>query len=95
MPPACEKSTFSQVSRYSCTLYVPDYSISRYKNTKYWEEFYDIKAVEATDVSQPEYKRTSTVVRRYDSNGRQMDKPFKGLNILKMSDGSTRKVMVK
>ena len=38
---------------------------------------------------------TNKVVKRYDANGRLIDKPTKGLNILKMSDGTTKKVMVK
>ena len=32
---------------------------------------------------------------RYDLNGRRLDAPQRGLNILRMSDGTVRKVMVK
>ena len=31
----------------------------------------------------------------YDLSGRKLDKPTKGINIIRMSDGTTRKVMVK
>ncbi len=31
----------------------------------------------------------------FSTNGRMTDKPFKGLNIWKMGDGTTRKVMMK
>ncbi len=35
------------------------------------------------------------VVGRYTTDGRQVSKPVKGVNILKMSDGTTKKVIVK
>ena len=35
------------------------------------------------------------LVARYDVRGRRLSQPQPGLNILLMSDGSTRKVMVK
>lgn len=38
---------------------------------------------------------TATVVARYNANGQMIAAPQKGLNIVKMSDGTTRKVMVK
>ena len=34
-------------------------------------------------------------VARYSLDGRQLSRPEKGINIIKMSDGSTRKVIVK
>lgn len=36
----------------------------------------------------------ATVVARYAADGTQIDAPVKGINILKMSDGTTRKVIV-
>lgn len=38
---------------------------------------------------------TPTVTARYDASGRRLVAPAKGLNILRMSDGTTRKVFVK
>ncbi len=40
-------------------------------------------------------RASDKVVKRYDTNGRLIGKPTKGLNILKMSDGTTKKAMVK
>ena len=37
----------------------------------------------------------ATVVARYNAAGQRVDHVQKGLNILKMSDGSVRKVIVK
>jgi hypothetical protein len=37
--------------------------------------------------------KSVTVVACYDLNGKRLSQPQKGLNILKMSDGTTRKVV--
>ena len=37
----------------------------------------------------------ATIVERYDLQGRRHTAPAKGVNILRMSNGTTRKVMVK
>ena len=37
----------------------------------------------------------ATEVARYDIYGRKLSQPTTGINIIKMSDGSTRKVIVK
>ena len=47
-----------------------------------------IKTINGTDSN-------ATVVARFAADGTQISAPVKGLNILKMSDGTTRKVMVK
>ncbi len=47
-----------------------------------------IKVINGTDSN-------ATVVARFAADGTQISAPVKGLNILKMSDGTTRKVMVK
>ena len=40
-------------------------------------------------------REPATVVARYDMSGRRIEAPQRGLNILRMSDGSVKKVMVK
>ena len=47
-----------------------------------------IKVINGTDSN-------ATVVARFAADGTQISAPVKGVNILKMSDGTTRKVMVK
>ena len=51
----------------------------------------DTSGVEEVMTSPGEAKE----VARYDLNGRRLDAPQKGLNIIRMSDGTVRKVMVK
>ena len=45
-----------------------------------------VKGVESTD--------GATVIARYTADGTQISAPVKGINILKMSDGTTRKVLI-
>jgi hypothetical protein len=40
-------------------------------------------------------RETITVKARYDIQGRKIDKPVPGMNILLMSDGTTKKVIIK
>lgn len=46
-------------------------------------------------VAVPSDCEENTIVARYDLNGRRIAKPVRGVNILRMSDGTTRKVVVK
>ena len=79
----------------TATLYVPTGTKAKYESTPAWNEFTNIvegienavKSVE-TDVQVEE-----TV--RYNVSGQRISSPQKGLNIVKMSDGTTRKIMCK
>ncbi len=94
-PPTCETYALEGVSRRYCTLYVPENSLSAYKSAYVWNEFFNIESVESTDINYVQSDAANTIAKRYDINGRQINKPTKGLNIIKMSDGTTKKVMVK
>ncbi len=74
---------------------MPKNSLEAYKAADQWKDFKNMEEIEDTGVSLPGSNGNNKVVKRYDTNGRMTDKPFKGLNILKMGDGTTRKVMVK
>lgn len=49
----------------------------------------------ATGISTPVSDENATETARYAADGTQLAAPAKGLNIIKMSDGTTRKVIVK
>ena len=48
----------------------------------------DVEGVEVTAAA-------ATVVEIYDLSGRQVNTPVKGINLMKMSDGTVKKVIVK
>ena len=90
-PPTCGAGVFNEISSYA-RLKVPENSISAYKSANVWKDFYSI-VTGITDVVADE--DNATEVARYDANGRLLSKPAHGINIIKMSDGSTRKEWVK
>ena len=52
--------------------------------------------MEETSTSiQTAQSKNNTILDIYDLNGKKLDKPQKGLNILLMNDGTTKKVIVK
>lgn len=51
--------------------------------------------IDAAGISQVEADNNNIEIARYDIHGRKLAEPTKGINIIKMSDGSTRKEFVK
>ena len=83
------------------TLHVPEESIYLYKEVEPWKYFGTIVAltdndpkpdpdaiedVKVEDVTEMDY---------FDLNGRKLNAPQKGINIIRYSDGTTRKVAIK
>lgn len=94
-PPACDSDALSGIDKWKCTLYVPTNSLSAYKDADQWKEFFFIEEVEDFNSYLSSCNEDNTIVERYDINGRPIDKPTMGLNVLKMSDGTIKKVLVK
>ncbi|MBO4907136.1 MAG: leucine-rich repeat domain-containing protein [Bacteroidaceae bacterium] len=81
--------------------YESSYSYVAFMTTSEGETFYGEQqtfqtGMDTTPVIAIEAERSAevTVVGRFDMQGRRISKPAKGINILLMSDGTTRKVMV-
>ena len=76
-------------------LYVPMGSLSAYKNDAYWKQFKVIK--EFTPISNsieiPITEKETGIY--YSIEGKRLTEPQKGINIVKMKDGTTKKVIVK
>lgn len=73
-----------------CTLYVPENTASLYGEAEYWKDF---KIQEFTGVDVINSDNDATVVSIHTLDGMKVVEPQKGVNIYKMSDGTTRKVM--
>ena len=75
-------------------LYVPEESVEEYRNANMWNYFQTILPIGSTSgitsVNEEPYE-----VGRWTIDGKSTDHPSRGLNIIKMSDGTTRKVFVK
>ena len=87
------EDAFKGCNANNCTVYVPKGTLDAYSKSKF-NYFKNIVEFEATSIN----KTTSNGVKeisRYNSNGQQLTTPTKGINIIKYSDGSIRKVIVK
>ena len=82
-------------------LHVPAVSLDVYKNAEFWKLFIYIVALTdedpkpTTGIAVPTTTQIPIVVGRYTLDGKRISKPQHGLNIIKMSDGTTRKEFVK
>ena len=81
----------------TCPLYVPDVSVANYQANVRWSQvFSDIRPISAAGVDKAKAERNATTPESYYSlDGKHLSKPQRGLNIVRMSNGTTRKVVVK
>ena len=79
--------------RSECKLYVPKGCAKKYRQAEIWKEF-DIEEMDGTGIEGVTNDSTATEVARYDANGNLLAAPAKGLNIVRYSDGTVKKIMV-
>lgn len=75
-------------------MYVPRGTLDAYKNSAWGDIFENIVEYDATGVANITTSADVKEISRYAVNGQRLDKPAKGLNIVKYSDGSVKKVAV-
>lgn len=95
-PPTCEKENGRPFEFFQLhtILYVPEESIEAYRNSPYFEQFMEIKPIPTRDIEEIETEKTNlTVEGIYTLDGRRIEKMERGVNIVRMSDGSVRKVI--
>ena len=93
--PVVDYTTFDRSNYKSATLHVPAASIDAYSSTKQWKDFGKIIALAPSGIEVSTVSQQPTVVERYDLSGRHLNQAKRGVNIIKMSDGTTKKVIVK
>ncbi len=91
-PLTVDASSFNKVDREKCTLYVPEGTSGEYTKASVWSSFTNIKEYTPTGIAGPVLSADAKEVCRYSLNGQQLSAPAKGINIVKYSDGSVRKI---
>ena len=91
--PKLGKDIFKECDAKICTVYVPtgtydDYLVSEFG---YFE---NIVEFDATGIDKVTTSTDAKELSRYSVNGQRLSAPAKGLNIVKYSDGSVKKVVV-
>ena len=77
----------------NCTVYVPTGTVDAYKSSEFGY-FKNIVEFDATGIDKVATSANVKEVSRYSANGQRLSAPAKGLNIVKYSDGSVKKVVV-
>ena len=78
----------------NCTVYVPKGTGNAYFRSAEFGYFYNIVEFDAAGIDKVAISTNVKEVSRYSANGQRLSAPAKGLNIVKYSDGSVKKVVV-
>jgi hypothetical protein len=83
----------------NATLHVPAGAIDAYKNAEIWKNFENIVALTEDDPSSSDIKDINNDImateRYYSLDGKFITTPQRGLNIIRMNDGTTKKIILK
>ena len=90
--PEIDSNAFEEFDAKKCTLYVPMGTRDDYCASDFGKYFENIVEFEATGIDKTTTSTDVEEVARYSVNGQRLSAPTKGLNIVKYSDGSVKKV---
>lgn len=83
---------FSDVPINQATLKVPETSLEAYRTTEPWSGFGTIEAFSTSGINNNYINREVTIDAVYDLDGKISSTTSRGMKIVRMSDGTTRKV---
>ena len=92
--PKINGNAFEGCDAKKCTLYVPMGTRDDYRHSGFGDYFENIVEFDATGIDKTTTSTDVEEVARYSVNGQRLSAPTKGLNIVKYSDGSLKKVAV-
>ena len=102
-PPQCGTQALDDINKWECTLIVPQGRVDAYRAAEQWKEFFFIEEGDGIPTGIEDNNRETitnnqypiTNKRYFDLQGRQQNDMRKGVNIVRMGDGTTRKVIRK
>ena len=86
---------FENCDAKKCTVYVPKGTYDDYWLSDFGYFFENIVEFDPTGIDKTTTSTNVEEVSRYSADGQRLAVPVKGLNIVKYSDGTVRKVVVK
>ena len=92
-PTPATGSSFSDAIYKNATLYIPKGTMNKYKSTDGWKKFVFIEEGIPSGISSVSIDATEE--ERFNLRGEKLSTPQRGVNIIRMSDGTTKKVVVK
>ena len=93
-PVALTNDLFNDESKYSTViLYVPDGCIDNYRNANIWQKFLTIEEIPNTGIDGVKTSSEVTVEGIYTIDGKRLSEMQSGVNIVRMSDGTTQKII--
>jgi len=93
--PETDEETFTSNNLRNSTLHVPEVSLEAYRTTAPWSGFKNILPITTTGVTAPTATQQPIVTGHYDLSGRHTSQAQRGVSIVKMSDGTTKKVVMR
>ena len=96
-PPVCNTNALDDINKWNCTLTIPQGTLAQYQAADQWKEFFFIEEKDLSSVNNITMDDGSKqqIVATYDLNGRRTTGLQRGMNIVKMKNGDTKKVVVK
>ena len=93
------KDVFIDSNYKKATLHVPANAVEAYKSAEQWKDFGNIVALTDEDPKPTGIESVNNSIKTaehyYTTGGKQISAPQRGLNIIKMSDGTIKKVVIK
>lgn len=92
--PFAFSNVFSEAAYSNATLYVPQGTIDAYKSTEGWLEFKNIKEQSTTGIKAVDTNaKNATVKDVFSVDGKKLQQPQKGINIVRYTDGTTKEIL--
>lgn len=92
--PSTQSDAFENSYIECATLHVPDASLEDYKNTAPWSGFGKIEPLESSGVEAID-ANGATISNYFTLDGQRIEQPRKGVNIVRLNDGTVKKVVIK
>ena len=92
VPPVCGAQALDDINKWNCTLTISEGCLSAYQQADQWKDFFYIDMV--SEIGSTTMTDDAAVKDYYTFDGKRINKKQRGLNIIRMSNGKTRKVVM-